>query len=114
MSSPVTMDRRELERLRESPTLGAAAAELLWASQQAADPAAYLTAALPLVSAAAGAIFAAVASSVGGKWTPRRRDRQPGNRSPPTCWPKCWTGSQPACKATGSPCRWPPAPARAR
>jgi transcriptional regulator with GAF, ATPase, and Fis domain len=70
MSSPVTMDRRELERLRENPSLGAAAAEVLWASQQAADPATYLTAALPVVSAAAGAMFAAVASSVGGKWTP--------------------------------------------
>ena len=54
--------------LRDNPALAGAAAELLWLGGQASDPAAYLNAALPLVSSAVGGVFAAAVRSLGGKW----------------------------------------------
>jgi Nif-specific regulatory protein len=69
MNDLATMERQDLERLQDSPAMGVPAAELLWLSMHATDPAAYLAAALPVISAAAGATFAAVVTSLGGKWT---------------------------------------------
>jgi Nif-specific regulatory protein len=62
------IQRGELDRLRDTPALGVEAAELLWLSGQATEPAAYLADALPIISSAVGATFAAVVTSSGGKW----------------------------------------------
>ena len=55
--------------LPTEPALLAAAAELLWRAGQGDDPAAWLTAGLPVVHAALGGDYVALASTAAGRWS---------------------------------------------
>jgi Nif-specific regulatory protein len=60
---------RTVEHLENSPVLLAAATELLWRARDADGRSAYLLAALPSLSAVAGADYAVVAEANVGRWT---------------------------------------------
>ncbi len=67
-AKPTQSDGTPLERLAEDPTLAHAAADLLWLVTSAEAPADWLSEALPVVRAATGADYTALAASVAGQW----------------------------------------------
>jgi len=69
MNPSTTPDHTLLDRLRENPSLGVAAAELLWQGGHAQSPAAYLADALPTILLAAGGCFVVVAEPSDRRWT---------------------------------------------
>ncbi len=71
-STPLSGDTT-FEPLSRAPALAPLAAELFWCAQAAAEPAAFLTAVLPLLLSATGADFAAPVSTDSGQWTPLAR-----------------------------------------
>ncbi|MGQ9576269.1 MAG: sigma-54-dependent Fis family transcriptional regulator [Thermoguttaceae bacterium] len=69
MADAELIDRADLERIREDPSVGPVAAELLWLASRHSQPPAFLSEALPVLCAAAGGMFAGLASAAGGRWT---------------------------------------------
>ena len=72
-------DRMDFDSLLANPALAPVVAELLWLGGHVAEPAGYLSDALPPISFVAGGDFVALAGQLGGQWTARAES---GKRRP--------------------------------